>query len=224
MDGDTIVRGSLNQLWNLDLGDKVLGMSVEPTVDRERKKELGLEGYYYHNSGVLLVDLDKWRQIQAEKLLMKFYKSKDGNLFAADQDMLNGALKDYIYSLSPKYNFCNIYYQYPYKFLANLIEPLEYFSEDEFDEAVKNPIIVHYLGEERPWRDGSTHKYREDYYKYLNMTCWKDTPSEEGWQFYFFCWKIFNGIMKPFPRLRYTIINFLIPHFMKFRANKLKKG
>lgn len=224
MDGDTIVRGNLSELWNLDLGNKVLGMSVEPTADVERKNALGLEHYYYHNSGVLLVDLAKWRAINAEELIIKFYREKEGNLFAADQDAINGALKDYIYQLPPKYNFCNIYYQYPYKFLCKLISPMKYFSEAEFQESVKNPVIIHYLGEERPWRRGNTHKYKDDYRKYLNMTYWKDTPDEEGWTLYFFCWSIFNVVTKPFPGLRYTIINSLIPAFMKLRKMKLKKN
>ena len=101
---------------------------------------------------------------------------------------------------------------------------LQYFSKTDFEESVKNPIIIHYLGEERPWRQGNTHKYSDDYWKYLNMTCWKGTPSEEGWQLYFVCWRIFNVFTKPFPQLRYSIINCLIPYFMKYRARKLKKG
>lgn len=223
LDGDTIVRGSLRSLWCLDLDAKILGMSVEPTVDRVRKEELGLKNYCYHNAGVLLVDLEKWRKTQAQKRIIDFYREKEGRLFANDQDAINVALKDEIYSILPKYNFCNIFYQYPYKFLCKLMRPLKYFSENEFKESVDNPVIIHYLGEERPWRQGNTHKYRDDYRKYLNMTSWKETPDEEGWQLYFLCWKIFNVFTKPFPQLRYSIINYLIPYFMKYRARKLKK-
>lgn len=224
MDGDTIVRGSLSELWNMDLGQKILGMSIEPTVDKERKKALGLEDYYYHNSGVLLVDLNKWRQEKAEEAVIEFYREKKGNLFAADQDAINGGLRGKICAILPKYNFCNIYYQYPYKFLCKLISPMQYFSRAQFEASVKDPVIIHYLGEERPWRRGNTHKYKEDYRKYLNMTCWRDVPDEEGWQLYFVCWRVFNFITKPFPQLRYSVINYLIPYFMKYRARVLKKG
>lgn len=223
MDGDTVVVGSLKELWNTDLGDHVLGMSVEPTADRNRKNALGLENYYYHNSGVLLVDVKKWREVKAEELLIDFYRAKEGKLFAADQDAINGALKDKIYHLLPKYNFCNIYYQYPYRFLRKLIAPMSYFSKEEFDECVKHPVIIHYLGEERPWRRGNTHKYRDEFWKYLGMTDWKDMPQEEGWTTYFLCWRVFNFFTKPFPAMRYGIINSLIPYFMKYRARQLKK-
>lgn len=224
MDGDTIVRGSLKELWEFDLQGKTLGMCIEPTVNRGRKNELGLETKYYYNSGVLLVDLKRWRQIKAEELMVDFYRKKNGNLFAPDQDIINGALKDEICPILPKYNFCNIYYQYPYWFLCKLVKPLEYISESEFEDSVNHPVIIHYLGEERPWRKGNTHKYQDDYKKYLGITVWRDAPMEEGWGLYFFCWKVFNVFTAPFPQLRYSVIDHLIPYFMKYRARMLKKG
>lgn len=56
------------------------------------------------------------------------------------------------------------------------------------------------------------------------MTDWKDTPYEDGWKVYFVCWRFFNFIMKPVPKVRYYMINMLIPFFMKYRANKLRNG
>ena len=156
--------------------------------------------------------------------MVDFYRKKNGNLFAADQDIINGALKDEICPILPKYNFCNIYYQYSYWFLRKLLKPLEYFSESQFVDSLNNPIIIHFLGEERPWRRGNTHRYQNEYKKYLGMTKWKDSPMEEGWRLYFFCWKMFNIFTKPFPQLRYSIIDCLIPYFMNYRARKLKKG
>lgn len=223
LDGDTIVRGSLDKLWRLDLDNKILGMCIEPTADKKRREKLGLENRYYYNSGVLLVDLEKWREKDAGTLIIRFYQKWRGRLFAADQDAINGALKDEIYPLLPKYNFCNIYYQYPYKFLCTLVKPLRYISFKAFQESVKNPIIIHYLGEERPWRSGNTHKYRKDYQKYLAKTYWRDTPYEKGWRLYFICWEIFNKLTRPFPKVRYSIINYLIPYFMKFRSIKLRR-
>ncbi|MBR3161666.1 MAG: glycosyltransferase family 8 protein [Bacilli bacterium] len=224
MDGDTIVRGSLKELWNLDLKDNILGMSIEPTIDKTRIVSLDIEGYPYYNSGVLLVDLKKWREREVAKQIFDYYKKHEGNLFAADQDAINGTLKGQIMTISPKYNFYNIFNQYPYKFFCKTMKPLEYISKETYDDAIKNPVIIHYLGEERPWRKGNTHRYRKDYKKYLSLTDWKDTPDEEGWGLYFFCWRIFNFLMKPFPGLRLKIINYLIPSFMKIRKKQLSKN
>lgn len=223
LDGDTIVRNSLKELWNTNLENNVLAASIEPTVDKTRKKDLGLELKNYYNAGVLLINLKKWREIGAGKVILDYYKENNGKLFANDQDAINGALVDKIYTLSPTYNFYNIFYQYNYRFLKKLMKPVRYIDEKIFNKAVQNPTIIHYLGEERPWRIGNHHKYKNDYLYYLNKTPWKNQGMEKGWRLYFVCWDIFNFITKPFPGLRYKIINALIPAFIKKRAKKNKK-
>ena len=57
LDADTLVIGSLRELWETDLEGCPLGMVAEPTANHARKKDLGLENMSYFNSGVLLIDL-----------------------------------------------------------------------------------------------------------------------------------------------------------------------
>ena len=38
LDGDTIVRGCLGELWDLDMKNKIIGMSIEPTANKKRKE------------------------------------------------------------------------------------------------------------------------------------------------------------------------------------------
>ena len=218
LDGDTIVRGSLLELWNTNLSKYVLAASIEPTINKKRKADLGLADSSYCNAGVLLINVEKWRKEKAEKTILDYYKAHEGKLFANDQDAINGSLNKKILRVLPKYNFYNIFYQYPYWFLKSLMKPTKYFDKKDFKECKKNPVIIHYLGEERPWRRGNHHKYRKDYEKYLNMTPWKGENYEDGWKLYFVCWYIFNFCMKPFPHLRYKIIDTLIPVFMNHRA------
>ncbi len=226
LDGDTIVRRNIYELYNINLGEKVVGMSIEPTIDKKRVSNLKIDGYPYCNAGVLLINLKNWRKNKSGKKIIEFLAKNNGRLFANDQDAINGAIKEEIYIISPKYNFYNIFTQYSYNFLKKIMKPIDYsryISKDEFINARNNPHIIHYLGEERPWRKGNSHKYRNDYKKYLNLTYWKDTPDEEGWILYFICWRIFNIVTKPFPMIRYKIINSLIPSFMKHRKKKLQK-
>lgn len=223
LDGDTIVRDNLEDLWNTDMSGCTIAASIEPTIDKKRIKTLDMSGFPYYNAGVLLVDLDRWRKNKVGECIIKYYHDHDGKLFANDQDAINGSQKGKIYTLSPRYNFYNIFYQYSYKFLSKLCD-FEYVSKDVYEDAVNNPAIIHYLGEERPWRIGNKHKYRDDYLKYLNMTPWENQNMEYGWKFYFICWNCFNFFTKPFPALRYNIINKLIPVFMKYRSKKLIKN
>ena len=103
------------------------------------------------------------------------------------------------------------------------MKPAKYIEKEVFEDAVKNPTIIHYLGEERPWRIGNHHRYRKDYLYYLNKTPWKNQGLEKGWKFYFICWDIFNFVTKPFPGLRYKIVNALIPAFINKRAQNNQK-
>lgn len=223
LDGDTIVNGSLEELWKQDIGTCVLGACIEPTVDYKRRVRLGMKSLPYINSGVLLIDRKRWKESNAEQRILDFYRVNDGRLFAPDQDAINGALKDEIYFLEPKYNFYNIYWFYSYHFLKKLMRGTQYFPERVYKESLKNPVILHYLGEERPWRKGNHHKYRDLFVKYSQRTPWKDEPEEEGWEFYYFLWGIFNRLTRLFPGFRYTVINRLIPVFMKWRSYCLKK-
>jgi len=56
LDADTIVRGKLTDLWNINLEDKTLGMSIEPTISKNRKASLELIDYPYYNAGVMLIN------------------------------------------------------------------------------------------------------------------------------------------------------------------------
>ena len=88
---------------------------------------------------------------------------------------------------------------------------------------IMDPCIVHYLGEERPWREGNRHVFKDDFVRYYNLTIYgknderKDGVLETGWGRYFFVWNIFNSVMRLFPMLRLTIINALIPIVMDIR-------
>lgn len=223
LDGDTIVRGSLKDFWDTNMGNSCLGACTEPTVDKERKESLGIEKRYI-NSGVLLINLRLWRQEKIGEGIIQYYKDSGGKLFAPDQDAINGFLKDKIYKIPIKYNFSNTFTFYPYKTIKKLMGNDTDITLEEYNEAKENPIIIHYLGEERPWRKGNTHKYKKDFEYYLEKTYWKDMKFEDGWELYFLCWRIFNTFMKLTPMLRYNIINKLIPLFMKYRSHELKKN
>ena len=226
LDGDTIVRGSLDELWNMDFDGKTIGMSIEPTIDKGRIEILELGDRPYYNAGVLMVDLKRWRKIHAGDKIIKYYKKFDGKLFANDQDAINGELQHEIYPLDLKYNYCNTYYFYPYSAIRKMIGNDSYYSKEYYEEMVKDPYIVHYLGEERPWREGNCHVFREDFTKYYNMTYYgkhsdrDDGVFELGWKRYYAFWNLFNKMMKPFPMLRLKIINTLIPLVLDLRKKK----
>ena len=218
LDGDTMVRGSLHDLWSIDLSNYVIGAAVEPTANSERKKAISLElTKPYYNAGVLLINMEKWKEMNAGKIVLNFYKEHQGRLFANDQCAINGALKDYILQIPISYNFCNSYRFYNYKALVKMMKPTKFISKVDYQVQCNNPIIIHFLGEERPWRVGNKHTYTNEYMFYWNKTPWANTPLELGWENYFKVFNLFNTVMKPFPMLRYRIMDTLIPIMIKHR-------
>lgn len=230
LDGDVIVRRSLSKMWNIDLGDNVLGAVPEPTISKDRKEYLDIENdKYYYNAGILLIDLDKWKMREVGKRIVDYFRAKGGKLFANDQDAINGELKNEILPISFSYNYCNTYNFYSYRAIKKMFGESGFCSKEEYLSIKNDPTIVHYLGEERPWREGNKHHFKDDYIKYFNMTVFadelgrKDAVIETGWKNYFVLWNTFNFIMKPFPMLRLHIINGLIPVMMKIRKRQRSK-
>ena len=218
LDGDTMVRGSLVELWNTDMKEYVLAAAIEPTANKVRKEAIHLNiNEPYYNAGVLLINMRNWKEVYAGKKVLDFYKKHNGKLFANDQCAINGSLKDYILQISISCNFCNTYRFYPYKTLVKITSPTPFIGKDEFEKIKSNPSIIHFLGEERPWRLGNKHPYTKEYLNYWNSTPWKNSLLEDGWQTYFKAFNLFNSITKPFPLIRYKIIDTLIPYMIKHR-------
>lgn len=224
IDCDTVVLEELSDLFATDMGSCCLGMVAEPTANKKRRVALGMpDSQPYFNAGILLIDLKRWRAENAEKTVLDFYKRCGGNLVAPDQDAINGALVGRIKELPPRYNYGSVQLYYPWKTQRRMSAPTPFMSEADYRRGTERPAIVHFLGEERPWRAGNRHPYTPVYDKYLAMTPWKDTPKDEGWRMYYRCFALFNAVTKPVPMLRYRVIDALIPAFMRMREKKLKK-
>ena len=225
LDGDTMVRSSLRDLWETDLTGYALGAVMETTVTRSRKQMLGLadtDGYI--NSGVLYVNLKYWRENGVSGKLIRFYRENQDRIVAPDQDVLNTVLNGKILFLPFSYNYCNTFTFYPYRALRRIAAPVSHFPEEkEYRAWIRDPVIVHFLGEERPWRIGNRHEYTPEYMRYRAETPWSQVPLEDGWQKYFQWFYLFNRLIRPFPLLRYRIITALIPLMLKRKSGKRKE-
>ncbi len=181
LDCDTVVLASLKKLWETNLGGRLLGAVMEPTIYTKVKESIGLgREEPYFNSGVLLIDVRRWREEEAERRLVEFYGKLGGKTFACDQDTLNGALRGQIKSISPRYNFFTNYRYFHYGDLVGQSPSYRAVPKDLFVRAKRHPAILHYAGDERPWKAGNLGHYRKAYEQYLALTPWRGTPREGG--------------------------------------------
>ena len=118
LDCDTIVCDSLAEIWQMPMENATIAAVMEPTAGMGIKGQIGLEkDEAYFNSGVLMINLALWRAENVQEKLIDFYRQKDGRLFACDQDTLNGALRERILMLPPRYNFFTNLKYFPYSSL-----------------------------------------------------------------------------------------------------------
>ena len=157
LDADIICKGDLLPLWQTDLQGRVLGAVRDWGEDRSCGR-IGLKNGRYFNSGVLLMDLVKWRQ---QKLFQWLEQVGNTKILWGDQDALNGVIDGDFVELPKKYN-CII--------INNTL--LKADPED---------VIVHYIDYIKPWHiyclDSDEKKL---YWRYVQKSLWDDLQPLDG--------------------------------------------
>ena len=187
LDCDTIFFQSVRELWNLDLHGKTIGALMDAFSKNYRANiDLGPEDIMF-NSGVMLVDLKKWKETNVEVRLMEFIRMKKGKIQQGDQGALNAILSHDTYCFEPRFNSVTIFYDFSYKEMLVYRKPPMYYSEEKIREAVENPVIVHFTTSflsRRPWVKECTHRYAGEWMKYKRMSPWKNVElydARSGW-------------------------------------------
>ncbi|MCP4315629.1 MAG: glycosyltransferase family 8 protein [Hyphomicrobiales bacterium] len=124
-DCDTVVCRPIAELFDYDIEDMIVGAIVEaePSIG----ERLGVDPYF--NSGVMLIDLDRWRTEQIESKALKFLEHEWQRIFCPDQDVLNSVLIGRWKQLPPIFNLHSSYCE------KSLVETLP-----------AEPVIIHYCG------------------------------------------------------------------------------
>ena len=69
---------------------------------------------------------------------------------------------------------------------------------DQIDEAIKDPVIVHFTTSNKPWMTICRHPYRKIFLKYKSQTLWKDTPLQENRPLKLRIIKFLSGILRKY--------------------------
>ena len=165
IDSDVLVRHDLTELWNYDISDYTIA-AVENQSDGScfykrlnYPKEIG-----YFNSGVLLVNLKKWREQSLSDCFIDYIKCNPEKLINPDQDVLNYVLKDTKMNLPLKYNVQEAFYR------IEMNSKLKLHLSDVI-EARENPYILHFT-ELKPWEKLCNHPLKQLFFIYKRETPW----------------------------------------------------
>lgn len=106
LDVDIIVNDNLTALYEMDLAGKSLGAGIDLFVEAmgDYKANIGLAGCAYFNSGVLLIDLNRYRQKEMLKEASEYLKAYPQINFQ-DQDILNAIFANDVTYFDLRYNF-----------------------------------------------------------------------------------------------------------------------
>jgi lipopolysaccharide biosynthesis glycosyltransferase len=168
LDCDMIVVESLVPLWDTALDGAPVG-AVESVTDPENLRRLTLapaEGYF--NAGMLLIDLDAWRQRGVLREAKELFARHPERVRWHDQDLLNQVFRGQWHRLHPRWNA-----------LPTLWSPDDSFAgtiprDPPSLTAAGGPAIVHFAGGGacKPWNHACRHPYRDDYRRIAATTPW----------------------------------------------------
>ena len=161
LDCDIIVLGNVKEIYNIELQDYAIAAcpDASPYSDLHRR-QLGFDlKDIAFCSGLMMINLDYWREKDAEEKLLEYSKREREVVYLHDQDSLN-------------YVFKNQWYVLPYKWgVAPLSIAIIDKKQKAFDinEYVNSPKILHYASNIKPWFDVWTPQ-RFFYIKYLKLS------------------------------------------------------
>lgn len=176
MDADTVVEKSLTELFDMEMGDYALAMTLD-SLGYEHKLDIGMQKEdFYYNSGVILFDMANWKKKDCTNRIIQYVKETKVTYTSPDQDLLNVVCKDNILRLNPKYNMQPVHLVFSIKTYFSCYSAKAYYTAEEIREALEEPCIYHFfrfLGE-FPWNKDNVHPDNAIFDKYLALSPWKE--------------------------------------------------
>lgn len=158
LDSDMIICNDIAKLYDIDLGTNLIGATLDPDFAGQcNKKDSDMRQYcqnvlhlkdpfQYFQAGTLLLNVKKLREVTSVQEL--FEMSDTGIYRFSDQDILNIICKGQVTYLDMKWNMlfdCN------HSRVKDVIKSAPYYMLDQYEDARKDPYIIHYAGFLKPW-------------------------------------------------------------------------
>jgi lipopolysaccharide biosynthesis glycosyltransferase len=167
LDTDIIVCKNLKPLWDINIDNYTIAAVNELNFDGPTRLSFDSK-YKYFNAGILLINAKNWVNDNRQETLFAYIKKHTSKLIYWDQDALNANLFNKRLVIEPKWNQLSPVFEVDEKTL------LKIYSKPEIEELKQSPAIIHYSGSSKPWEYLNIHPYKKEYYKYLQLTQWKN--------------------------------------------------
>ena len=194
IDSDTLVLGDVSEAYNYDMNGH-LGMVLE-SVAPYLAEPLGLDRYF--NSGVLLMDVNYWKDEAFKKTFLEHLDKNAEKYTAPEQCLLNDFFREEICELPMRFNMQAFHMLYSSRAYFSAFKGYHYYFEDEVNSAKENPLIIHFfrIFGDYPWAKGNIHPVNDEFHKWKNISLWKDYDDlNTKFNFVFFVEKILYRIL-----------------------------
>lgn len=194
LDCDIIVCGDIKSLWNVDLTDRAVA-GVKDCSSKQNRQRLGYpSNYTYINSGVLVYNLDYWRENHIQERAFEYIDVHKDELPLMDQDTINGLLFDKMVLVNQRYNFQALFYDK--KFWARYDDT---YRKELVEESL-HAVVIHYCTRLKPW-----------HFRYSGGFCYAKWDNFRKNSFWPNC-----RIRKPKGKyVKYLVKRLLFPSFIK---------
>lgn len=173
IDCDLLFMDDISKLWNISLDGypigavEDIGLTTSKKGRIEKKKSIGLEeNMNYFNSGVVIMDLEQWRERGYAKLAVDLALHK--KFISHDQDILNKIFLEKWKEIDLRWNVIPpVFYLYP-KILRSS------YNRKRAIEAKNNIGILHYAGRYKAWEYKETRMFNGYYYDLFKQSAFCD--------------------------------------------------
>ena len=152
LDCDICVVGDISKMYNIEIGDNIFGcvideiVSSNPVLHDYARNAVGVEPSKYFNSGVLLINLKKYREEKIERKFVELMVKYNFQTIAPDQDYLNVLCKDKVFYMDAGWDKMTL------------------------DENLSGELhLIHYNMFKKPWLFDNV-LYEEYFWKYAKLT------------------------------------------------------
>ena len=157
IDWDMYVLKDLEEMYALDLAKDGFVTAAVNESRREHRPYLVAAGWpeaagYSVNTGFQVIDTDAYRREGVQRRILDWYaKYRKTNAFCVEQDAINAVCGERIKRLHVKYNYTVGWLERAVKVNPFKREWRVFPTRDVF-EAMVDPTIVHFIGQNKPWR------------------------------------------------------------------------
>lgn len=151
LDPDIVINKDLSELYDVDLTGKVVAAARHLPFFVEKfnlvRLRMKLKSHYI-NAGVLLINLDEWRNAVTLQEILDYISSSIKRLWLADQDVINKFFEFSTVCIDERrYNLDEKVFR---RYSSNRVRKSKRI---DLDWVRKNTSVIHFNGKHKPWRE-----------------------------------------------------------------------